>query len=86
VVRADGAVDRLANIGALEAFFRAALRPVTADATAKDAAKAWLRLVEEFHQDGFFEFSIPDDALKVVPLPTGGREVTEAMRSAIPSL
>ncbi len=76
VVRADGASDPLVNTRALEAFFRAALRPATTDAGAKEAANAWLRLVEEFHQDGFFQFSIPDDSVKIVPLPNGGREVT----------
>src|SRR5882724_224270 len=69
VVRADSASDPLVNTGALEAFFRATLRPATTDAGAKEAAKAWLRLVEEFHQDGFFQFSIPDDSVKSVPLP-----------------
>ena len=76
VVGADGAGDPLANTGALEAFFRTSLRPATTDAEAKEAAKAWLRLVEEFHQDGFFQFSIPDDTVKIVPLPNGGREAT----------
>ena len=75
VVRADGASDPLVNTGALEAFFRATLRPATSDGAAKEAAKAWLRLVEEFHQDGFFQFSISDDSVKIVPLPNGGREV-----------
>lgn len=80
VVRADGASDPLVNTGALEAFFRAGLRPATTDAAAKEAAKAWLRLVEEFHQDGFFQFSTPDDSVKSVPLPNGGREVTGMAR------
>src|SRR5262249_51990686 len=80
VVRPDGAVEHLANVGALEAFFRAALRPATTDAEAKDAARAWLRLVEEFHQDGFIHFAVPDDSLKVVSLPDGGREVTGTAR------
>lgn len=48
VVRPDGAVEHLAPVGALEVFFRATLRPAMTDAEAKDAARAWLRLVEEF--------------------------------------
>ncbi len=76
VVRADGASDPLVNTRALQAFFRAALRPATTDAGAKEAAEAWLRLVEEFHQDGFFQFSIADNSVKIVPLPNGGREVS----------
>ena len=50
---------------------------------AKETAKARLRLVEEFHQDGFFQFSIPDDSVKIVPLPNGGREVN-GMAQVVP--
>ena len=80
VVRPDGSVELLANVGALETFFRAALRPATTDAEAKDAAKAWLLLTEEFRQDGFLQFTIPDDSVTVVSLPNGGRRVTGKAR------
>jgi hypothetical protein len=43
VVRPNGSVEHLPNVGALEVFFRAALPPVTTDAQAQDAARAWLR-------------------------------------------
>jgi hypothetical protein len=43
---------------------------------AKDAARAWLRLVEECRQDGFLRFSIPEESLTVVSLPNGDRQVT----------
>lgn len=76
VVRPNGSVEHLPDVGALEAFFRAALRPVTADAQARDAARAWLYLAQEFRQDGFFQFVISADSLKVAALPNGGREVT----------
>jgi hypothetical protein len=76
VVRPNGSVEHLRDVGVLEVFFRAALRPVTTDAQAQDGARAWLRLAQEFRQDGFFQFSIPDDSLKVVSLANGGREVT----------
>ncbi len=46
------------------------------DAQAKDAARAWLLLAEEFRQDGFLRFSIPDESLAIVSLPNGDREVT----------
>ena len=59
------------------------LRPATTDAGAKETARARLRLVEEFHQDGFFQFSIPDDSVKIVPLPNGGREVN-GMAQVVP--
>jgi hypothetical protein len=76
VVRRDGSVEHLPDVGVLEAFFRAALRPVRTDAQARDAARAWLRLAQEFRQDGFFQFVIPDGSLKVAALANGGREVT----------
>jgi len=76
VVKPDDSVDHLPDIGALEAFFRAALPLVTTDLQAKDAAKAWLRLAQEFRQDGFLQFSIPDESLTVAPGASGGQEVT----------
>jgi hypothetical protein len=76
IVRRDGTVQHLPDAGALEVFFRAALRPITTDAQAQDAARAWLRLAQEFRQDGFLQFAIPDDSLKVAALANGGREVT----------
>jgi hypothetical protein len=76
VVRRDGSVEHLPDAGAPEVFFRAALRPVTTDIQAQDAAKAWLRLAQEFRQDGFLQFVIPEDSLKVAARANGGREVT----------
>jgi hypothetical protein len=76
VVKPDGSVARLADTRALEAFFQSALAPVTTDADAKEAARAWLRLVEEFHQDGFLQFSIPDATLQAGPTLGGGHEAT----------
>jgi len=63
VAQPDGKVELLSDTNALEAFFRAALAPVKNEDQAKDAVRAWLRLGEEFHQDGLFEFTIPEDTL-----------------------
>lgn len=62
VVRPNGTVEHLPDLGALEVLFRAALPPITADAQAQDAARAWLRLAQEFRQDGFLQSAIPDDS------------------------
>jgi hypothetical protein len=75
VVKPDGAVDHLPDVKALEIFFQSTLPRVTTDAEARDAARAWLRLVPEFHQDGFLQFSIPDESVRVVPGPGGGPSV-----------
>ncbi len=75
-VKPDGSVERIADAGALKSFFRAVLPPVRTEAEAKDAAKAWLRLAEELHQDGFFQFSIPDNSIRVTRATNGGLQVS----------
>lgn len=75
-VKPDGTVEHVRNAQALKDLFRASLPPVTTDALARDAARAWLRLAEEFHQDGFLRFSIPADTLQVASAPSGGQHVT----------
>src|SRR6185295_15665516 len=61
----DGKVLLLADINALETLFRSSLAPVKGKAEAATALKAWLRLTQEFNQDGSFEFSIPDNAVEI---------------------
>jgi len=76
VVKPDGSVEHLADAAALESFFRATLAPISTEGEARDAAMAWLRLTEEFHQDGFFEFLVPRDPIRVAATGTRGRQVT----------
>ena len=66
VVHADEKVEFIRDPSALEAFFRSQLRPVTAELQARHSVKAWLRLSQEFQQDGFFQFSTPESGLLVV--------------------
>lgn len=75
VVKPSGLVDHLPDAKALEGFFRSALAPVQTEAQAADAAKAWLRLAQEFRQDGFFRFSIPDDSVHAASVLEGGLQV-----------
>jgi hypothetical protein len=49
----------------LEDFFKTTLPPAKTDDAAKDAARAYVRLAEELHQDGFFKFAPQDDSTKV---------------------
>jgi hypothetical protein len=49
----------------LEDFFKTNLSPAKTDDAAKDAARAYVRLAEELHQDGFFKFALQDDSTKV---------------------
>ena len=76
VVRPDGSVERIADTTMLTPFFRTALAPVKTAAKARVAIKAWLQLAEEFHQDGFFRFSISEDSLRTVALKDGGLEAS----------
>jgi len=64
-VEADGKVELLADLNALETLFRSSLAPVMGKTEAATALKAWLRLTQEFNQDGSFEFSIPDNAVEI---------------------
>jgi hypothetical protein len=64
-VGGDNAVKVLGDAKELEAFVRAILAPATQDGALKDAARAWVRLSQEFHQDGFYQFALEDDSTKV---------------------
>ena len=76
VVKPDGSAEHIGDASSLDGFFRTALPPVTTTKKAKDVAKAWLLLVDELHQDGFFHFSIPDDTLQAVATSDGGLRAT----------
>jgi hypothetical protein len=76
VVRPDGSVEHVPNVEALKGFFRTTLAPVRAETEARDALKAWLRLVPEFHQDGLFRFAVPDDSIRIAAVADGGLQIT----------
>ena len=75
-VKPDGSVEHLRDTAALESFFRATLAPIRAEGEARDATTAWLRLAQEFHQDGFFQFSVPHNSVRVASTGNGELEVT----------
>src|SRR5262249_47181002 len=58
IVTPDGKLEVLIDGKALEKFFKATLKPIKEEAALKDAAYAWLRLSQEFYQDGFYQFNI----------------------------
>ena len=64
-VTKDGKVRYLTDTKGLEDLFRADMSRVTNAGIGEDAVRAWLRLSEEFKQDGFFKFSAPQDSLAV---------------------
>jgi hypothetical protein len=59
LTNAAGGSDGLVN------FFQDNLPPVQEDDAAKDAARAFVRLGQEFQQDGFYTFTLQDDSTKV---------------------
>jgi hypothetical protein len=49
----------------LQKFFQTNLAAASTDAKLKDAARAYVRVAQELHQDGFFSFKLEDDSTKV---------------------
>jgi hypothetical protein len=76
IVKPDGSVVHIVDRETLKNFFRANLVPVKTEVEAKDTAKAWLQLAQEFYQDGFFHFSIPEDSIRVIAMDSGGLQVS----------
>jgi hypothetical protein len=71
----DGKVTVLTDARELEKFFKAHLGAAKEDEQFKEAARAWVRLSQQFHQDGFFKFSLLDEATKVSP-EEGGKSAS----------
>lgn len=86
VVQKAGALQHLPDIHALENFFRSSLTaPVNPnEAWKKDAVRAWLRLSEEFSQDGMFKFSTPEQAISILAQTDGWKGTGKA--TVIPQL
>jgi hypothetical protein len=75
----DGKAKLLKEQSELQGFFKANLAPAKEDTPAKDAARAYVRLMEELHQDGFYKFTLQDDSTKVEP----GKEGKTASARAV---
>src|SRR5437764_115911 len=63
-VDGDGKVVLINSIDSLKAYFNKGQFGAKEDAK-KDVVRAYLRLVQELHQDGFYKFKTEDDSLKV---------------------
>ncbi|HEX4999239.1 MAG TPA: hypothetical protein VFY29_13515 [Terriglobia bacterium] len=61
-VNRDRTVDLATDVDSLRPLFSAALGRVDMPPAAERAVRAWLRLVQELRQDGFFRFSAPEVA------------------------
>src|SRR5207244_471927 len=63
-VDGDGKVNLINSVDSLKTFFNKGRFGAKDDAK-KDVVRAYLRLVQELHQDGFYKFKTDDDSLKV---------------------
>jgi len=78
-VQPDGTVANLADVDGLTKFFQKALAPAKDVGSAKVAARAWVRLTEEWRQDGFFQFAIPDESVSAEAGATGLKASAKAV-------
>lgn len=85
-VDAQGKVAHITSPTGLQEFLRVRMPAVMNEAAARRAIFTWLRLVQEFIQDGMLRFSIPADGIQVVKgqgieaLTATGKAVVEARR------
>jgi hypothetical protein len=75
----DGKLTVVSDIKGLEDYCRAAAAPAKDEGAARDVALAWLRLVEEMHQDGFYKFKTVEEATKVSPDGAGRKAAARAV-------
>jgi hypothetical protein len=75
----NGKVQHLTDTKSLEEFLRHTLGSITDERMVKGSAEAWLRLSQEFKQDGFFKFSIPKESLAAVRSKSGWQESGKAI-------
>lgn len=64
-VTPDGSVERIEDVAALTKLLTAKLPPILDEPRAREAVLAYLRLAEEFDQDGHYTFSVPEGAVAV---------------------
>lgn len=74
----DGKVTALTDARELEKFCRDHLAPAKGDEARKMAIRCWLRLAQQYHQDGFYTFAIMEDTIKADDKSASGTVV--AMR------
>lgn len=67
----DGKAQLIKEAKQLQDFFKTNLAPAKEDDLAKDAARAYVGLAEELHQDGLFKFMLQDDSTKTEVIKDG---------------
>jgi hypothetical protein len=74
----DGKATVITGVKELEDFFKAALPAAKEEKQKKDAALAWLRLVEQLRQDGYYTFEVVPEATKVSDEKEEGKKLATA--------
>jgi hypothetical protein len=75
----EGKPNLIKEAARLQDFFKATLAPVQDDNAAKDAARSYVRLLEDLHQDGFYKFALQDDSTRVEASPNGKKASARAV-------
>ena len=75
VVNPKGELKVVTDAKGLEDYFKAALAPAKEEAAVKTAGLAWLRLAQEFSQDGFYQFKTVEEGTKVTAEKEGKKVV-----------
>jgi hypothetical protein len=78
-VNAEGKRTEVSDIKSLEDACIASAAPAKDENAAKDLALAWLRLVEQMRQDGFYKFKTIDEATKVSADGAGRKAAARAV-------
>ena len=68
-VQPDGSVQPLVDLDELKNFLHAELPTVRNLTVAREVALATLRLAEEYYQDGFYAFDVPENSVSVIREP-----------------
>lgn len=76
VYQKDGTVKLITKPAELQALFMKAVGPIQTQGEGKKVAAAWLRLTQEFSQDGFFRFTVPEEQITTAWQPAGALVVT----------
>jgi hypothetical protein len=79
IVDKDGQMEHVTDFKGLEAFWREHIGRVLKEERARQSVRGWLALAQQFMQDGFYEFSIPEGDLKAAEVSTGIRAVGKAV-------
>jgi hypothetical protein len=75
VVNPKGELKLITDDKGLADYFKANLSPAKEEKAAKEAGLAWLRVVQEFSQDGFYKFKTVEDGTKVTKEKEGFKVV-----------